>query len=106
MSDLPKLRMVPAQTAQELAERYERERRAVSTQREQNLSNSLAPFRVGSVPHLNAVPLTYGLDKQILFAEPAKLALMLREGGLDAALVSVTEVLFNDDYDVLDAIAV
>ena len=71
-----------------------------------NLEDSLAPFRVGSVPYLNAVPLTRGLEDQILFVTPAKLADMLRHDKLDAALVSVTEVLFNDRYDVLDGIAV
>lgn len=69
-----------------------------------NLSRQ--PFRVGSVPYLNAVPLTYGLEGQIDFLPPAQLALKLREGRLDAALVSVTEVLFNRGYDILDGIAV
>ena len=40
------------------------------------------------------------------FTVPSKLAEMLRRDELDAALVSVTEVLFNDRYDVLDGIAV
>ena len=31
---------------------------------------------------------------------------MLRGGELDAALVSVTEVLFHDGYDILDGVAV
>ena len=44
----PKLRMAPAETAEELAHRFERERRALDLQREDNLGNSLAPFRVGS----------------------------------------------------------
>src|SRR6266446_6288980 len=74
--------------------------------REENLDDSLAPFRVGSVPYLNAVPLTRGLEDQILFVTPSKLAEMLQHDKLDAALVSVTEVLFNDRYDVLDGIAV
>lgn len=73
---------------------------------EKNADNSLAPFRVGSVPYLNAVPLTRGLEEQIIFGTPAKLAELLQRGELDAALVSVTEVLFNDRYDVLDGIAV
>src|SRR5207249_10174847 len=75
-------------------------------QREDNLSESLAPFRVGSVPYLNAVPLTRGLEDQVIFATPSRLAEMLQRDELDAALVSVTEVLFNDRYDVLDDIAV
>src|SRR5882672_1290524 len=88
----------------ELARRLEREGRAAIRQREDNLSDSLAPFRVGSVPYLNAVPLTRGLEDQIVFVTPSKLAQMLQRDELDAALVSVTEVLFNDRYDVLDGI--
>src|SRR5205085_3456943 len=60
----------------------------------------------GSVGYLNAVPLTRGLEEQVLFTTPAKLAQMLRRDELDAALVSVVEVLFNDRYDILDGIAI
>src|SRR5438046_5325076 len=104
--DIPKLRMAPAESPEELAHRFEREQRAVQLQREDNLNESLAPFRVGSVPYLNAVPLTRGLEEQIIFVTPSKLAEMLQRDELDAALVSVTEVLFNDRYDILDGIAV
>src|SRR6266853_2267522 len=104
--ELPKLRLQLPETADQLARRYEKEKRAASLQREDELAGSLAPFRVGSVPYLNAVPLTRGLEDQVIFATPAKLAEMLQRGELDAALVSVTEVLFNDRYDVLDGIAV
>src|SRR5207244_1420358 len=71
-----------------------------------NLHSSLAPFRVGSVRYLNAVPLTRGLEEEVLFATPSRLAEMLQRDELDAALVSVTEVLFNNRYEVLDGIAV
>src|SRR5229473_831659 len=104
--ELPKLRLQLPETAEQLARRHEKEKRAASLQREDELAGSLAPFRVGSVPYLNAVPLTRGLEDQVIFATPAKLAEMLQRGELDAALVSVTEVLFNDRYDVLDGIAV
>jgi len=104
--ETPKLRMVPPESPSELAHRFERERRAVQLQREDNLSESLAPFRVGSVPYLNAVPLTRGLEDQVIFVTPSRLAEMLQRDELDAALVSVTEVLFNDRYDILDGIAV
>ena len=63
-------------------------------------------FRIGSVPYLNAVPLTRGLESELIFATPAKLAEMLRRDELDAALVSITEVLLNDRYDILDGIAI
>jgi len=94
------------ETAEDLGRRHEREQRAALRQREENLSHSLAPFRVGSVPYLNAVPLTRGLEDQVLFVTPARLAELLRRDELDAALVSVTEVLLHDRYDVLDGIAV
>ena len=63
-------------------------------------------FRIGSVPYLNAAPLTRGIESELIFATPAKLAQMLRRDELDAALVSVTEVLLNDRYDILDGIAI
>ena len=63
-------------------------------------------FRIGSVSYLNAVPLTRGMENEITFATPARLAAMLRRDELDAALVSVTEVLLHDRYDILDGVAI
>jgi chorismate dehydratase len=63
-------------------------------------------FRIGSVPYLNAVPLTRGIESELIFATPARLAEMLRRDELDAALVSVTEVLLQDRYDILDGVAI
>ena len=103
---LSELRLAPVESADDLAHRVEREQRSANVQRESELENSLAPFRVGSVPYLNAVPLTRGLESQIEFIPPSQLAEKLRRGDLDAALVSITEVLFHDGYDVLDGIAV
>ena len=99
-------RLVPPETAEELARRVERESRSALVQSERALENPLAPFRVGSVPYLNAVPLTRGLEDQILFMPPSELARLLQRDELDAALVSITEVLFHDRYDILDGIAV
>jgi chorismate dehydratase len=104
--ETPKLRMAPVETPEQLAQRAGREQRAVELQREGNLENSLTPFRVGSVKYLNAVPLTRGLEEEITLATPARLAEMLQKDELDAALVSITEVLFHDRYDVLDGIAI
>jgi chorismate dehydratase len=107
MSDTSdKLRMAPRENPEEVARRFEREHRAANLQRETNLERSLAPFRVGSVRYLNAVPLTRGLEEEITFATPSKLAEMLQREELDAALVSITEVLFNNRYDILDSIAI
>ena len=63
-------------------------------------------FRIGSVPYLNAAPLTRELGNELIFATPATLAEMLRRDELDAALVSITEVLLNDRYDTLDGVAI
>src|SRR5262245_25437046 len=106
MDESPKLRMVPRETAEEMEQRLAREQRAVNLQRESSLEQSLKPFRVGSVRYLNAVPLTRGLEDEVIFATPSKLAEMLQRDELDAALVSVTEVLFTNRYDVLDGIAI
>jgi chorismate dehydratase len=101
-----KLRMAPAETAEEAAHRFEREQRVVDLQRESSLEQSLAPFRVGAVGFLNTVPLTRGLEEEMIYATPARLAEMLQRDELDAALVSVVHVLFNDRYDILDGIAI
>src|ERR1035438_6005234 len=63
-------------------------------------------YRIGSVQYLNAVPLTRGIEGEVIFATPAELAEMLRRDELDAALVSVTGALLHDRYDVLHAAAI
>src|SRR5580692_12790890 len=70
------------------------------------MDEELKKFRIGSVKYLNAAPLTRGLESELVLSTPAKLAEMLRRGELDAALVSITEVLLNDRYDILDGIAI
>lgn len=104
--DTPKLRLAAPESAEDLARRFEHEQRAVNRRRESNLAGSLAPFRVGSVKALNTVPVTRGLEDQVTYATPARLAEMLRRDELDAALVSVVEPLQNDRYDILDGVAV
>jgi predicted solute-binding protein len=104
--EIPKLRMAPRETAEELARRLEHEQRASNRQRESYLEQSLAPFRVGSVRYLNAAPLTRGIEDEVVLAVPSELAKMLQRDELDAALVSITEVLFNDRYDILDGTAI
>ncbi|HVU07818.1 MAG TPA: menaquinone biosynthesis protein [Verrucomicrobiae bacterium] len=72
----------------------------------ENNSEDSRRFRIGSVSYLNAAPLTRGIESEIVFTTPAKLAQMLRRDELDAALVSITEVLLNDRYDILDGVAI
>jgi chorismate dehydratase len=69
-------------------------------------ANENHKFRIGSVHYLNAAPLTRGIESELIFATPVQLAERLRRDELDAALVSITEVLFNDRYDILDGIAI
>src|SRR5579871_4903949 len=66
----------------------------------------VAHFRIGSVEYLNAAPLTRGLEDRIHFTTPSRLAELLRRDELDAALVSITEVLLNDRYDILDGVSI
>jgi chorismate dehydratase len=70
------------------------------------MADDTKKFRIGSVSYLNAVPLTRGIESELILATPAKLAEMLRRDELDAALVSITEVLLNDRYDILDGVSI
>src|SRR5271154_1115070 len=70
------------------------------------MSPDAPKFRIGSGHYLHAAPLTRGIESEIIFATSAKLAELLRRDELDAALVSLTEVLLNDRYDILDGIAI
>jgi len=62
--------------------------------------------RIGSVPYLNSAPLTFGIENETEFLPPSQLAKRLRAGEFDAGLVSLTEVLYHDLYDILDCVAV
>jgi chorismate dehydratase len=103
--DPSKLRMA-RESAEQIARQLEREIVTTNREREFGLDRSLGKFRVGSVRYLNAVPLTRGLEGEVIFDVPSKLAAMLQRNELDAALVSVTEVLLNDRYDILDGVAI
>ena len=61
---------------------------------------------IGSVPYLNSAPLTFGLEDETEFLPPSQLAKRLRTGEFAAGLVSLTEVLHHDLYDILDGVAV
>ena len=98
--------MAEPESPEQIARHLEREQVNANREREAGLEDSLAPFRVGSVEYLNAVPLTRGIEDRIVFATPAHLAELLRRDELDAALVSITEVLLTDRYDILDGIAI
>lgn len=107
MSDeTPKLRMAAPDSAEQIARQIERDKLTLNREREFGLEQSLGHFRVGSVKALNAVPLTRGIEDQVIYAQPSKLAELLRRDELDAALVSIVEPLLNDRYDILDGVAV
>ncbi len=55
----------------------------------------LSGYRVGSVPYLNALPLTAGIESEIVRLPPSQLAVELEHGRLDAALVSTAEILMS-----------
>jgi chorismate dehydratase len=69
------------------------------------VASTPSTWRIGSVPHLNARPLVYGLDG-VQFCPPAALADALHRQELDVALVPVAEVLRHDQYDIVDGIGV
>lgn len=107
MSDsTPKLRLAAPDHPAVSASWLDRAQATSNRDREFGLEQSLGKFRVGSVKALNAVPLTRGLENQIVYDVPSKLAQMLQRDELDAALVSVVEALFHDRYDILNGIAV
>jgi len=93
------------ETLEELALRVQREQRAAIFQRESFLASRCA-FRVGSVPYLNAVPLTRGVEDQMYIRHAIEMPLMRKRMSWMRPWLSVTEVLFSDRYDVLDGIAI
>lgn len=101
-----KLHLESRESTNHLVRQINREQCNLNRRREVELEQSLAPFRVGSVPYLNSAPLNRGLEDQLILAPPSELARRMRLGELDAALLSITEVLFQEDYDILDGIAV
>ncbi|HRI15777.1 MAG TPA: menaquinone biosynthesis protein [Verrucomicrobiota bacterium] len=61
---------------------------------------------MGSVPYLNALPLTAGVEDAIVQLPPAELARRLSDGRLDAALASSTEALFSPRYRALAGVGI
>jgi predicted solute-binding protein len=63
-------------------------------------------WRIGSVPHLNVRPLIYGIEPQMRFCTPARLADAMHRREFDVGLVPVAEVLLHDQYDVINNIGI
>lgn len=64
--------------------------------------DDVALSRAGSVPYLNVARLVRGLEGRLRLLPPSSLGRQLREGRLDAGLLSITEALLHDAYAVLD----
>ncbi|MDD2677692.1 MAG: menaquinone biosynthesis protein [Methylacidiphilaceae bacterium] len=68
-------------------------------------TTQMSPFRIGCAPYLNAKPLIYGLDKQVLFFPPAELPDRLRSGELDAALAPLGASL-SEEFALVDGVGI
>ncbi len=66
----------------------------------------MARVRIGSVPYLNARPLIYGLDDEVVKAPPSTLAKLLRTGLLDVALAPSVTLFDADRYRVVPGICI
>jgi len=67
----------------------------------------LIPHHLGSVPYLNARPLTYAIAEPIVLMEPSRLAKELAANLLHAALVPIVEVLENAEaYHIVNGIGI
>ncbi len=70
-------------------------------------------YRVGSVPYINAAPLTRWLETEagaryveVVYAPPSQLAQMLQTGALDVALVSSVENLRRPETRYVEGLAI
>ena len=111
MSTMPKVGELPSGPGEPLSELISPSLRKAKEARATSPLPSLAldaSVRVGSVPYLNARPLTYALGTSVTQLEPAQLATELRAGNLDVALVPLVEVLEAPEgtYRVANEIAI
>jgi predicted solute-binding protein len=65
-----------------------------------------SPPRIGGIPYLNVRPLVYGIEDQVAYCEPSRLADLMCRKQFDVGIVPIAEVLLHDQYDVLDGIAI
>ncbi|NIP30586.1 MAG: hypothetical protein GTO02_11645 [Candidatus Dadabacteria bacterium] len=70
-------------------------------------------LKLGSVPFLNASPLTYPLEKRMVdhnfdlyYFDPSILSKKLKNGDIDVGLIPVAELLMHDDYVVVPDISI
>jgi chorismate dehydratase len=67
---------------------------------------ALRSTRIGCVPYLNAKPLIYGLEDEVVMEHPSRLARRLAARELDTGLVPVVEVFRRPGYAIVDNIAI
>ena len=67
---------------------------------------ALHGLRVGCVQYLNARPLIEPYDGEVVFEHPARLADLLAEGEIGAALIPVFEALRQPDFPIADGVAI
>ena len=62
--------------------------------------------RIGGISYLNVRPPVYGIEDQIGYCEPSRLADLMYRKQFDVGIVPIAEALLHDQYDVLDGIAI
>jgi chorismate dehydratase len=81
----------------------------------QGVFNMDAVARIGTVPYLNAMPLVYPLEKNVLHskyafeitkAPPSRLAKLIQTAGIDVALISVVEPMKDKRQRILSGISI
>jgi chorismate dehydratase len=70
------------------------------------VNDFFADYRIGSVPYLNARPLTEGLGERLVLDVPSRLAARFAAGELDAALVPVFEAVSRECALIADGMAI
>lgn len=63
-------------------------------------------IRIGSVPYLNARPLIYGLEDEVVKAPPSTLVKLLRTKAIDVALAPSVTLFDSDAYRVVPGISI
>lgn len=66
----------------------------------------MAKVRIGSLPYLNARPLIYGLEDEVVRVPPVTLAKLLRTRAIDVALAPVVMLFDSDEYCVLPGMGI
>lgn len=66
----------------------------------------MARVRIGCVPYLNARPLIYGIEDEVVKAPPSTLVKLLRTGLIDVGLAPSVTLFDSEDYTVVPDICI